>query len=260
MNRPAEKMIEVRKMISVAEMEACVSLQQSVWQFADLDVIPRRMFVVAGAIGGQVFGAWDGAKLAGYVVAVPGIRDRYSYLHSHMLAVLPHYRNRGIGKMLKIAQREDALERGIDLIEWTFDPMEIKNAYFNIERLGAIVRRYTPDFYGPSTSPLHGTLPTDRLHAEWWLKSDRVEALMAGHGMPDCSIQETVTVTYAAALASDTLHPLPSLALELLLETRQQFLAAFSAGFTVLRFQSLSGESAHYGLGRWNESGTMVGA
>ena len=127
-----------------------------------------------------------------------------------MLAVLPEYRNRGIGKMLKIAQREDALARGIDLIEWTFDPMEVKNAYFNIERLGAIVRRYTPDFYGSSTSPLHGTLPTDRLHAEWWLKSDRVEAVMAGRGTAGCrSIQETVTVTYAAALASDTLHPLP---------------------------------------------------
>lgn len=257
-SNPVDNMIEIRKMISIPDMEACVSLQQSVWQFADLDVIPRRMFVVAGAIGGQVFGAWDGARLVGYVVAVPGVRDGFSYLHSHMLAVLPEYRNRGIGKMLKIAQREDALARGINLIEWTFDPMETKNAYFNIERLGAVVRRYTPDFYGPSTSPLHGPLPTDRLHAEWWLKSERVQALMAGQDMPDCSIQETITVTYGAAMASDTLHPLPAVALELLLEVRQQFLAAFSAGFTVLRFQRLSGDSTCYRLGRWEESSAIV--
>ncbi|MDR5728757.1 MAG: GNAT family N-acetyltransferase [Terriglobia bacterium] len=216
------------------------------------------MFVVAGAIGGQVFGAWDGTKLVGYVVAVPGVRDGFSYLHSHMLAVSPEYRNRGIGKMLKIAQREDALTRGINLIEWTFDPMETKNAYFNIERLGAVVRRYTPDFYGLSTSPLHGALPTDRLHAEWWLKSERVLALMAEQDMPDCSIEETITVTYETEQTGDTLQPLPALALELLLEVRRQFLAAFSSGFTVLRFQKMSGGSACYGLGRWDESDAII--
>jgi len=257
-SRPVDKTIEIRKMISIPDMEACVVLQQSVWQFADLDVIPRRMFVVAGAIGGQVFGAWDGTKLVGYVVAVPGVRDGFSYLHSHMLAVSPEYRNRGIGKMLKIAQREDALTRGINLIEWTFDPMETKNAYFNIERLGAVVRRYTPDFYGLSTSPLHGALPTDRLHAEWWLKSERVLALMAEQDMPDCSIEETITVTYETEQTGDTLQPLPALALELLLEVRRQFLAAFSSGFTVLRFQKMSGGSACYGLGRWDESDAIV--
>ena len=258
MSRPVDKTIEIRKMISIPDMEACVVLQQSVWQFADLDVIPRRMFVVAGAIGGQVFGAWDGTKLVGYVVAVPGVRDGFSYLHSHMLAVSPEYRNRGIGKMLKIAQREDALTRGINLIEWTFDPMETKNAYFNIERLGAVVRRYTPDFYGLSTSPLHGALPTDRLHAEWWLKSERVLALMAEQDMPDCSIEETITVTYETEQTGDTLQPLPALALELLLEVRRQFLAAFSSGFTVLRFQKMSGGSACYGLGRWDESDAII--
>lgn len=257
-SNPVDKMIEIRKMISIPDLEACVALQQSVWQFADLDVIPRRIFVVAGAIGGQVFGAWDGTRLVGYVVAVPGVRDGFSYLHSHMLAVSPEYRNRGIGKMLKIAQRDDAMARGINLIEWTFDPMETKNAYFNIERLGAVVRRYTPDFYGLSTSPLHGALPTDRLHAEWWLKSERVVALMTGQDMPECSIEETITVTYETEQTSDTYQPPSVLALELLLKVRRQFLAAFSGGFTVLRFQRLSGDSACYRLGRWDESSAIV--
>ena len=86
--------------------------------------------LVANAVGGQVLGAWDGSKLIGYALADPGLRDGRPYFHSHMLAVAPEYRNRGIGKMLKLAQREDALARGIELIEWTFDPLEIKNALF----------------------------------------------------------------------------------------------------------------------------------
>jgi predicted GNAT superfamily acetyltransferase len=107
-------------------------------------------------------------------MALPGYRDGKPYLHSHMLAVLPEYRNAGLGQRLKLAQRDDALARGIDRMEWTFDPLEIKNAHLNIARLGAIARRYMPDFYGPSTSPLQGGLPTDRLVAEWWLRSERV--------------------------------------------------------------------------------------
>ncbi len=252
------KEIEIRKMVSIPDMEACVVLQQSVWQFRDLDVVPRRMFVVASSIGGQVLGAWDGTNLAGYVIAVPGVRQGKPYLHSHMLAVLPGYQNRGIGKMLKLAQREDALARGIDLIEWTFDPMKSKNAYFNIEKLGAVVRRYVADFYGPSTSPLHGTLPTDRMCAEWWLKSDRVAALLAGRSLPEYDIKETITVTCEDVAPSDTLQPPPTKALQSLLNVRQQFFSAFSVGYTALRFQPVSRESARYRLGHWDEAEATV--
>ena len=249
----AVEKIEVRKIVSIPEMEACVQLQQAVWQFRDLDVVPRRMFAVANTIGGQVLGAWAGARLVGYALAIPGLRDGQPYFHSHMLAVAPDYRNHGVGRMLKIAQREDALARGIELIEWTFDPLEIKNAFFNIEKLGAIVRRYTVDFYGASTSPLHGNLPTDRLHAEWWLNSERVRSLIAGDGLPNAHINETITVTDTHAGSGGTLHPLPTLALESLVKLRREFSTAFSSGLTVLRFQKLSGESACYQLGHWNE-------
>lgn len=256
-SKAAEK-IEVRKIVSIPDMEACVQLQQAVWQFRDLDIVPRRMFAVANAIGGQVLGAWAADALIGYALAIPGLRDGRPYFHSHMLAVAPEYRNRGVGKMLKLAQREDALARGIDLIEWTFDPLEVKNAFFNIEKLGAIVRRYTPDFYGASTSPLHGNLPTDRLHAEWRLRTARVRALIAGEDLPQYSINETITVTYSRASSGGTLHPLPTLALESLLNLRHEFTTAFSSGLTVLRFQNLSGESACYQLGHWNENSETV--
>ena len=140
-------------------------------------MIPRRMFLLASRIGGQVMGAFvgDSPDAVGFAMALPGVRNGHPYLHSHMVGVLPEYRNLGIARALKLAQREDALARGFELMEWTFDPLEIKNAYLNIAKLGAIVRRYQHNFYGPSSSPLQGGLPTDRVYAEWWLRSKRVE-------------------------------------------------------------------------------------
>ena len=135
-------------------------------------------FIVAEKIGGQVIGAFDDGKLVAFALSVPGARGGHSYLHSQMLAVSAEYRNAGLGRRIKFFQREDALACGFELIEWTFDPLEIKNAYLNIERLGAIARRYSVNQYGFTSSPLQGGLPSDRLVAEWWLKSKRVEYLL----------------------------------------------------------------------------------
>ncbi len=158
----------------LAQFERCVELQLAVWGYSDGDLIPRRVFLLAHRIGGQVLGAFAGETIVGFAMSLPGYKRGKAYLHSHMLAVLPEFRNAGLGRRLKLAQRADALERGFELMEWTFDPLEIKNAHLNIARLGAISRRYQPDFYGPSSSPLQGGLPTDRLYAEWWLRSKRV--------------------------------------------------------------------------------------
>jgi predicted GNAT superfamily acetyltransferase len=172
--RETQRRIRIAPLTALADFERCVELQLAVWGYSDGDLIPKRVFIVAEAIGGQVIGAFDGEELVGFAMSLPGYRDGRAYLHSHMLAVLPEYRNAGLGRRLKLAQRDDALARGIELMEWTFDPLEIKNAHLNIARLGAIARRYRRDFYGPSTSPLQGGLPTDRLVAEWWLRSTRV--------------------------------------------------------------------------------------
>src|SRR5581483_438903 len=161
-------------------METCVRLQKEVWNFSDYDLIPLRLFVVAEKVGGQVIGAFVGDEMVGFALSIPGTRGGHSYLHSHMLAVKPEYRNARIGQRVKLFQREDALARGFELIEWTFDPLEIKNSHLNLTRLGAIARRYVINQYGASSSPLHGGLPTDRLVAEWWLRSRRVDDLLAG--------------------------------------------------------------------------------
>src|SRR5271156_281915 len=174
MNASPHRSIRIEPLTTLEQFERCVVLQLEVWGYSDGDVIPRRGFMVARRIGGQVIGAFDGDVQIGFAMSLPGYRDGQPYLHSHMLAVLPQYRNEGIGRRLKLAQRDDAIARGFSLMEWTFDPLEIRNAHLNINRLGAIVRRYQPDFYGPSSSPLQGGLPTDRLYAEWWLRSRRV--------------------------------------------------------------------------------------
>ena len=174
-------MIEFRQLHKLDEFADVLRLQQVIWGFADTELLPIRFLVVVSKVGGHVFGAYDGAEMVGFCFAIPGVKPgRMPYLHSHMLGVLPAYHNAGIGRRLKLQQREEALSRGIQLIEWTFDPLELKNAFLNIEKLGAIVRRYYLNQYGTTSSPLHGGLPTDRCICEWWLDSPRVRSILAG--------------------------------------------------------------------------------
>jgi predicted GNAT superfamily acetyltransferase len=168
--------IIVRKCENLGEFHRCVELQREVWKEADLEVEPATIFVVAAHTGGQVLGAFDSDVMVGYTLALMGLRDRVPYLHSHMTGVKSEYRDRGVGRLLKLFQRDEALRRGIRLVQWTFDPLELHNAHFNLNRLGAICREYQPDLYGVTTSPLHRGMATDRLLAEWHLDSARVVA------------------------------------------------------------------------------------
>src|SRR3984885_11155841 len=169
--------MEIRELDSEPELREAVALQKTIWGFEDADLLPFRMFVVATKIGGQLLGAFDGSRMIAFCLAIPGLKPGGKvYLHSHMLGVLPEDRNAGVGRRLKLRQRDDTLASGIDLIEWTFDPLELKNAYFNIERLGAVVRRYFAHQFGVSSSALHGGLPTYRLVAEWWIAKPREKA------------------------------------------------------------------------------------
>ncbi|MGB8476639.1 MAG: GNAT family N-acetyltransferase [Candidatus Acidiferrum sp.] len=172
--------ITVRKCAGIDEFQRCVALQRRIWGEEDLEVEPATLFVVAAETGGQTLGAFEGDRLVGYTLAVVGFRDGTVFLHSHMTGVDAEYRDRGVGRALKLYQREEALGRGIRRIEWTFDPLETRNAHFNLNRLGAIARTYLPNHYGLTTSPLHRGLPTDRLRAEWQLDSARVVAAISG--------------------------------------------------------------------------------
>ena len=177
--------VEIRQLFHLEEFGAIFEMQKVVWSYEDSDLIPMRFLAVVARVGGHVFGAYDGPRMIGFCFAIPGIKpDGRPYLHSHMLGVLPEYRNAQVGRRLKLRQRDDALERGISLIEWTFDPLELKNAFLNIAKLGAIVRVYKENQYGATTSPLHGGLPTDRCIAEWWIDSPRVQGILSGQALP----------------------------------------------------------------------------
>lgn len=180
--RAEEGEFVVRHCHHCMEFETCLELQKRVWGVTDIDVVPLPMFVVAADTGGQVLGAFLAERMVGFTLAVAGFRAGRVFLHSHMTAVLSEYQDRGIGRRLKLFQRQDAISRGIDRVEWTFDPLELKNAHFNLVRLGAVVRRFLPNRYGITTSPVHSGMPTDRLLAEWELRSPRVEAILAPGG------------------------------------------------------------------------------
>jgi predicted GNAT superfamily acetyltransferase len=192
---PAEHEIEIRHCESLAEYETCVRLEKQIW--GEHIAVPSAIFVVAHHTGGQILGAFDGGKMIGMTLALAGTRSGKPFLHSHMTAVLPEYQNLGVGRRLKFFQRQDALKRDIRLIEWTFDPLELKNAHFNFVRLGAIARRYIPNCYGVTESPLHAGLPTDRLVAEWWLDSDRVKNILAESPLPTAAAIQTISLPAA---------------------------------------------------------------
>ena len=244
--------IEIRKCHELEELRRAVALQQEVWNFTDAELVPLRLFVVAEKVGGQVLGAFDRGEMIGFALAVPGMRGGHAYLHSHMLAVRKEYRNGGLGRRIKLFQRAEALERGIELIEWTFDPLEIKNAYLNIEKLGAIARRYTINQYGITTSPLQGGLPTDRLIAEWWLKSKRVEQLLEGGSFRRSEVRERISVP-AAIYEWKASPETRARALEVQERNREQFLQAFERGLAVTGYERDAEGNGTFLVGNWDE-------
>jgi predicted GNAT superfamily acetyltransferase len=244
--------IHIESFTELSQFDQCVGLEEAIWGYDPADMIPRRMFLLASRIGGQVLGAYDDDVLAGFAMALPGFRNGHSYLHSHMVGVLPQHRNRGIAKALKLAQRDDALARGIELIEWTFDPLEIKNAHLNIAKLGAIVRRYQHNFYGPSSSPLQGGLPTDRVYAEWWVRSKRVEQTLQG-AVPSLPILQEVEVPadiYAWKASADSRNK----ARDVQSNNAVALESAFSKGLSVLGYSTNAQGGGQFLLGEWDEN------
>ena len=226
----------------IEEFESCVRLEREVWQSADVDVVPIPLFVVASETGGQVLGAFQGSEvqnLVGFTMAIAGWRNRRPFLHSHMTAVSATHRDHGIGRRLKLFQRADALARGISLIEWTFDPLITKNAYFNFMRLGAIAQRYVPNAYGITTSPLHGSLPTDRLVAEWHLRSSRVRRILAGKPATPTSAKKSVRISVPAILES-LKETDPAKAKQMQSEIREQFTHWFAKKYAATAVASTS--------------------
>jgi len=243
------KGIIVRKCESMEEFHECVRLQREVWGEAELEVEPVTLFIVASQTGGQVIGAFDDDRMVGFTLALAAVRHGAAYLHSHMTGVGAKYRDRGVGRLLKLFQREEALGRDIRLIEWTFDPLEDRNAHFNLNRLGAICRKYIPNLYGVTTSPLHRGLATDRLLAEWALDSPRViTAVAQGHVEP---VLEAGRVSLPPDLEERKTKE-PERLGDVQEYLRREFTSWFERGYAAVGIRA-EGRGASYILAPWSD-------
>ena len=241
--------IQVRKSTSLADFHRCVEIQREVWGESDLETEPYVTFVVANQTGGQVLCAFDGEKMVGFTMALAGVRNESPYLHSHMTAVIASHRDRGVGRLLKLFQRDEALGRGIRLIEWTFDPLETRNAHFNFNRLGAIARNFIPNFYGVTSSPLHRGLPTDRLLAEWFIDSQRVANAVCS--APAELNSSPATIRVSAEINEWQKSDLPH-ALAEQSRIRAEFQNWFAKGYAAIAVRT-NPSGAEYALAPWSD-------
>jgi predicted GNAT superfamily acetyltransferase len=177
--------INLRECTTVEELGDCVQLQRDVFALPEIEISPVRHFIVTKNAGGFTLGTFVDDELVGFVLSVPAFLRGEKAFYSHMTAVKKEFQSYGIGAKLKWAQREKALEKNVRYIKWTFQPVQARNAFFNLEKLGAIVRHYEPNFYGTDYSTSHEIdgnlgLDSDRLFAEWHLESEKVKALANG--------------------------------------------------------------------------------
>jgi predicted GNAT superfamily acetyltransferase len=233
--------IEIREVTAIEEYDACIRLQREVFGLPDLEISPRRHLIVSCQAGGWTLGAFVQGKLVGFVHHLAAVRGEEISGYSHMMAVAAEYQNRGIGARLKWTQRTRALSEGRDLIRWTFEPTRARNAHFNLNRLGVVVRDYAVNFYGTDyvTNPAERTagvsgMDSDRVFATWELRSPRVEAMAAGAEYPLPEPDRTIEIPadYSALLKSD-----PAAGKREQWRVREEFLKAFGEGMVCRAFE-----------------------
>lgn len=254
--------ITYRDLITLEEFAEVVDLERQIWGPGYDEVVPVPILAVTVKRGGILIGAFAGEAMIGFVYSLPGIKDGRPVQWSHMLGVLSDYRRAGVGYALKLRQRDRTLAMNLDLIEWTFDPLQAANAHLNLARLGAIVEAYEENVYGNSTSPLHKGNPTDRFVAKWWVRQARipVENSEAAHVNRAAPVGEWLTCAEVnleldrprVAVEIPTgftsmLSRAPDLALEWRLATRRIFSSYFMRKYRAVDFTfDAGGRSGSY--------------
>lgn len=284
MNTSGAAGFTIRPMTTLDDCRLVAALERAVWGYTDSeDVVPPPLLIVSVKRGGILLGALDaGGTLKGFVYSLPAVRDGRLTQWSHMLGVTEDARSSGLGLQLKLAQRERALAMGLELIEWTFDPLQALNAHFNFAKLGVVVEEYEENVYGDSSSPLHRGTPTDRFVAQWHLPAPHVERRIAARGVglmrnasvgaaplvnravdagrrlvpgpPDLTRTERRLLVEIPGQFSDLLAGDPALALEWRLSTRTVFQHYFARGYRAVDFFVASDRSrGHYLLASKDE-------
>ncbi|QYO65704.1 hypothetical protein [Leptolyngbya sp. 7M] len=240
-----KKDIDIRECITVDQLSACVELQREVFKLPEIEISPVRHFIVTKNAGGFILGAFENSDLIGFVLSVPAFLRGQKAFYSHMTAVRDDFQSYGIGRRLKWEQRLKALELGVKFVKWTFEPWKARNAYFNLEKLGAIITEYQPNFYGidyatASTGGKKIGLASDRLFAEWHLESPKVIALSKGESFAEPNYPERqidVTPDWSALVAQS-----PEAALAEQKRLRLEFEAAFADGLVCKSFKRSESE------------------
>lgn len=233
--------VEIREVNTVEEYDACIELQRAAFGLPDLEISPRRHLIVSRMAGGWTLGAFADGRLIGFVHHLTAAKGNEIFGYSHMMAVDPAFQNQGVGAQLKWAQRDRSLAEGRTSIKWTFEPMRARNAHFNLNRLGIVIREYAVNFYGTdyNTSEAEKAagvvgFDSDRLFASWELNSPRVEALALRQeyaaDAPVLSIE--IPADFSSLLKSD-----PATAKSEVLRVRVEFLAALKDGLVCRAFE-----------------------
>ncbi len=229
--------VYIRTLEGIADFDAAIDLQRCIWGNNDLEAESRGILTVASRFAGQVLGAFEGLELVGFALAFVGLEP--SSLHSHRVGVLPQLQSTGIGFALKLAQREYALKQGFRCIQWTFDPLQPRNAYFNLHKLGGRARCIFTDLYGTTRSPLHGGLPTDRIVLDWDLQSERVCEAISGKRTARLGNMSRIPMIADQSLPISINQQ----------KLRERLHEAFSSGMTLTDFEA-RGDSGDYLLER----------
>lgn len=174
--------IVIRECETHDDYRQCIALEREVWGDEDIDIMPVRMYMISRNCGGPTIGAFDEhERLVGVGHLAPALIGKHIAFHSHLLSVKEEFRDREIGYRIKLAQRERATAAGVKMMFWTFDPLQSRNAHFNINKLGVVIRRYGVNYYGQNVSTVFDPdIPSDRVIVEWWLASAHVENTLAG--------------------------------------------------------------------------------
>ena len=252
--------ITYRNLTTLEDFAGVVELEREIWGPGYDEVVPVPILAVTVLRGGILIGAFEDDRMVAFVYSLPGIKHGKPTAWSHMLGVLDPFRSAGVGRELKRLQRERALAMGLDLVEWTYDPMQALNAHLNFTKLGVMAEEYEVNVYGTSSSPLHRGNPTDRFVAEWWIRTPRVEQRLAGT-VPMASVltvEPAITTKPAGQWSepaawdlsidakrisveiptgfSEMLSAAPDLALAWRMATRELFTTYFGRGYRAVEF------------------------
>jgi len=236
--------IAIRECTSIEDFQQCIELERAVWKDDDIGIMPIRLYMISKACNAPTIGAFESSgRMVGFVHTMIALMDRHVVYHSHLAAVLEDLRHQDIGFRMKVAQRQHAMKAGVPLVIWTFDPLQSRNAHLNINKLGAIVRRYEVNYYSEGLSTVFDSeVPTDRIFAEWWVSSPHVESVLAGNRprvedrAPSVLIPEDINKVRSRSVEEH---------LKWRIRVRESFQSALAGGLIVRGFERADGTSRY---------------